>query len=219
MDIQEINLLKKLRQAVIEDSSPDAEQLAYNAVEMGVNPLVALDEGLNSGISFVGEAFGRGELFLPDLVMAAEAMKVGSSILLEKLRCEGIKRKPMGCLVIGTAAGDLHDIGKTIVATLFMAKGFQVYDLGMDVSASVFIDAVRRYTPDIVGISCLLTTTMHAQGDVIKELARAGLRPQVKVMVGGGPVTSEWAERIGADGYGADAFEAVVTAKRLLQLE
>jgi corrinoid protein of di/trimethylamine methyltransferase len=218
LEMQEKELLEKLKQSVIDGNAQDAEHLARNAIELGIDQLIALDDGLRQGISYVGEAFGKGEMFLPDLVMAANAMKMGSSVLMEKLKQEGAEKRSLGSLVIGTAAGDLHDIGKSIVATLFMANGFDVHDLGVDVPASGFIEAVHSYNPDVVGISCLLTTTMPVQANVIKELAEAGLRNEVKVMVGGGPVTREWAEMIGADGYGADAFEAVTIAKRLLNL-
>lgn len=216
---QKQELLDALKQAIISGDTEKTVQLAKKAIKEGVDPLLALEEGLGKGIKTVGDAFGAGETFLPELIIAADAVKAGTQILTEELKRRGIERKAIGTVVIGTAAGDIHDIGKTIVATLLVANGFEVYDLGADLSPEKFVGAVRQYKADIVGISSLLTMSMISQPEVLKALSEANLRDKVKVMVGGGPVTANWAEQIGADGYGVNAAEAVTKAKAFMGLE
>ena len=211
-------LLQALQQAVISGDTEETERLAKTAIKEGVDPLVALEEGLGKGIKAVGDAFGAGETYLPELIIAADAMKAGTVILTEALKAKGIERKAVGTVVIGTATGDIHDIGKTIVATLLAANGFDVVDLGVDVSPGEFVEAVREHEADVLGISSLLTMSMVTHPEVLKALEEANLRGQVKVMVGGGPVTAEWAEQIGADAYGVNAHEAVTKARALLGL-
>ena len=219
MKEKEQTLLEALQQAVIQGDVEKTDQLAKAAIEQGVDPLLTLEEGLGKGIRIVGDAFGKEEMFLPELIIAADAMKAGTRILVAELKRRGVERKPISTVVIGTAAGDIHDIGKTIVATMLTANGFEVYDLGVDVSPEKFVAAVREYKADMVGISSLLTMSMINQPEVIKALVEANLRDQVKVIVGGGPVTAEWAKQIGADGYGVNAAEAVEMIRVLLGLE
>jgi corrinoid protein of di/trimethylamine methyltransferase len=205
-----------MAQSVIDGEVEEASQLARQAIEAGIDPLDAINEGFVKGLDHVGEEFGCGEMFLPDLVLAAEAMKAAVAVLEPELERTGQERAVLGRVVIGTVAGDIHDIGKTLVATMLSASGFQVYDLGVDVDVAAFAQKAREVNADIVGVSSLLTTTMVKQRDVIEALEDLGLRPQVKVMVGGAPVTQSWAAEIGADGYSEDAMGAVQLAKTLV---
>jgi corrinoid protein of di/trimethylamine methyltransferase len=205
-----------MRQSVI-DGDPDAvERLAREALAQGIDPLDAINLGFVPGIHFVGEQFGRGEMFLPDLVMGGEAMKAAVAILEPEMRRRGTARESLGVVVLGTVQGDIHEIGKTLVMTMLSASGFEVHDLGVDVAPERFVARVRETNADLVGLSALLTTTMPGQRLVIEALDREGLRPRVKVMVGGAPVSRAWAESIGADGYGEDAAAAVTLARRLV---
>jgi corrinoid protein of di/trimethylamine methyltransferase len=212
-------LLNDLRQAVISGHIKETEKLSLLSIEERIDPFIAVEEGLSRGIKFVGDSFGRGELYLPDLIMAADAMKVGTAILSEEMKKRGGGKSSLGKFVIGTAKGDIHDIGKTIVATLLTANGFEVNDIGIDISEEKFVESVREYKADIIGISSLLTTTMPAQGATIVALKEANIRDRVKVMVGGAPVTKQWAERIGADAYAVNAADAVVKAKILMGVQ
>lgn len=209
-------LYEAMAQSIIDGEVEDASRLARQAIEAGIDPLVAINEGFVKGLDHVGEAFGCGEMFLPDLVLAAEAMKAAVAVLEPELERTGQERKVLGKVVIGTVAGDIHDIGKTLVATMLSASGFQVFDLGVNVDVTAFTEKARDVEADIVGVSSLLTTTMVKQRDVIEALDDMGLRPQVKVMVGGAPVTQSWAAEIGADGYSEDAMGAVQLAKTLV---
>lgn len=209
-------LLAAMRQAVIDGDADQARALATEALAQGMPPLDAINLGFVPGITWVGEQFGLGELFLPDLVLGGEAMKAAVSVLEPELARRGAQREPLGTVVLGTVRGDIHEIGKTLVHTMLSASGFEVHDLGVDVSVERFIAAVRERKPDIVGMSALLTTTMPGQKLVIEALAAEGLRGQVKVIVGGAPVSQAWADSIGADGYGEDAMRAVTLARRLL---
>ena len=162
------------------------------------------------------EAFGRGEAFLPELVMAGEAMKAAVTTLDPELKKRGTERKMLGKVVIGTVEGDIHEIGKSLVATMLGASGFEVYDLGVDVSIDKLIGTALEVNADIIAMSALLTTTMVKQKEVIEELEKEGLRQRVKVMVGGAPVTRDWVQSIGADGFSEDAIGAVMIAKQLM---
>jgi methanogenic corrinoid protein MtbC1 len=155
-------------------------------------------------------------MFLPDLVLAGEALKAAVAALEPEMQKRGVQRQTLGKVVLGTVQGDIHEIGKTLVAAMLTAHGFAVYDLGVDVPFAQFVAKAREVGANIVGVSALLTTTMAGQRAVIKALEEANLRPQVKVMVGGAPVTRRWAEEIGADGYGEDAIAAVAVARRLV---
>ncbi len=213
MDRQQ-ELFEALRQAVVNGDSEETKRLSKKAIEEKVDPLLALEEGLSKGIKTVGDAFGSGEMFLPDLIISADALKEGTNILVEELKRRGVERKPIGTVVIGTCEGDIHDIGKTIVATMLTASGFQVFDLGVNVPTDQLLAKAREVDADILALSALLTTTMVNQRTVIEAVHQAGLK--CKVMVGGGPVTQSWADKIGADAYGRNAAEAVTEARALM---
>jgi corrinoid protein of di/trimethylamine methyltransferase len=208
-------ILSKLAQAVIDGEPEDAEELAQQALDQGLDPLVCINEGLSPGIDRVGELFATGEYFLPDLIIGGDAMKAALAVLEPALTGDQ-ERKVLGHVVLGTVEGDLHEIGKTLVGTMLTANGFQVTDIGVDKPAADFIAAVKEAGATLIGASALLTTTMLHQQEVIEALKEAGLRDRVKVMVGGAPVTESWAEKIGADGYAEDAISAVAVAKSLV---
>ncbi len=205
----------KLAQAVIDGEPEDAEQLAKEALEQGLDPLTCVNEGLTKGIQKVGELFANGEYFLPELIIGAEAMKKALAVLEPAMLGEQ-SRHVVGRVVLGTVEGDMHEIGKTLVGTMLIANGFQVFDIGVDKSAEEFITAIKENNADIVGASALLTTTMLQQKKLIESLREADLRDKVKVMVGGAPVTESFATEIGADGYAEDAISAVDLAFRLI---
>jgi corrinoid protein of di/trimethylamine methyltransferase len=209
-------LFTDMAQSVIDGEVEDAERLARQAIEQGVDPLDAINQGFVIGVNHVGAEYAAGEMFLPDLVLAGEAMKAAVAVLEPEMQRQGTKRQMLGTVVIGTVEGDIHDIGKTLVATMLSSSGFQVYDMGVDVPIQTFLDKARETSADVVGLSALLTTTMVKQKGVIEALEEAGLRPQIKVMVGGAPVTRTWAEEIGADGFSEDAIGAVAVAKELV---
>lgn len=209
-------LFDAMRQSVI-DGDPDlAAELAQKAIDQGIDPVLALNDGFVPGVSYVGEQFGLGEMFLPELVVAGEAMKAAVATLEPEFSRRGTERQILGKVVIGTIEGDIHEIGKTLVATMLSASGFQVYDLGVDVPITAFVEKAREVNADIIGISALLTTTMVRQKDVIEALQDSNLA--TKVMVGGAPVTQSWAKEIGAQGYSEDAVGAVAVAKNLMGL-
>lgn len=209
-------LFQAMAQSIMDGEVEVAERLARQAVEQGIDPLEAINQGFVVGVNYVGEQFAQGEMFLPDLVLAGEAMKAAVAVLEPEMARRGAERQMLGKVVLGTVAGDIHEIGKTLVGTMLSASGFQVYDLGVDVPTETFVEKVRQVNADIVGLSALLTTTMARQREVIEALDEAGLRSRIKVMVGGAPVTASWADEIGADGHSEDAIGAVVVAKRLM---
>jgi trimethylamine corrinoid protein len=209
-------LYAEMKQSII-DGDPDASQdLARKALAAGLDPLESIQQGYLPGMQQVGKEFGDGQLFLPDVVLAAEAMKKAAAVLEPEMKKRGSIRETAGRVVLGTVKGDVHEIGKSLVGTLLSANGFEVHDLGVDVPYEKFAEKAREVGADIVGVSALLTTTMTGQRNVIEALDILGLRPKVKVMVGGAPVTRTWAEEIGADGYSEDAIGAVDLAKSLM---
>jgi corrinoid protein of di/trimethylamine methyltransferase len=215
-DLLKPEMAQAMAQSIIDGESEVAEKLAKHAVEMGIDPLVAINQGFVLGVNHVGNEFSCGNAFLPEMVMAGEAMKSAVSALEPEMARRGTEREMLGKVVLATIQGDIHDIGKTLVGTMLSAAGFQVYDLGVDVPVASLVEKAREVKADIVGVSALLTTTMVRQRDVVEALDDMGLRPKVKVMVGGAPVTGEWVKEIGADGYSEDAIGAVQVAKRLL---
>jgi corrinoid protein of di/trimethylamine methyltransferase len=212
-------LFEAMARSVIEGEDETAADLARRAVEAGIDPLEAIDRGFVPGIDHVGQEFSRETMFLPELVLAGEAMKAAVAVLEPEMTRAGVAREIHGTVVLAAAPGDIHDIGKSLVGTMLSASGFRVVDLGVDVPVDAVVDKVREVNADIVGVSALLTTTMLGQRDLITALGSAGLRGNVKVMVGGAPVTPEWAEEIGADGFGEDAARAVAVARRLVGVE
>jgi len=206
-----------MRQSIIDGAPETASGLAQQAVSSGTPPIDAINHGFVPGMHDVGEQFARGQMFLPDMMASAEAMRAAMSILDPELRKLGTERPMAGVVVLGTTKGDIHEIGKILVGTLLTAHGFRVHDLGVDVSGEKFAAKAVEFNADIVGVSALLTTTMRNQKSVIEALESAGLRSKVKVMVGGAPVTRRWADEIGADGYAKDAMSAVALAQELMQ--
>ena len=208
--------LEKLAKFVI-DGDPDAVKVAVKeSLRAGLDPLEIVEKGLAKGIRIIGERYGRGEIFLTELLMGAEAMKAGMDIVNPEIQRQKRELKKAGSMIIGTVAGDIHDLGKNIVVALFSANGFEVVDLGVDVPEQRFIDKVKELKPDILGLSALMTSTIPKQRDVINALKVAGLREKVKVMVGGAAVNQDFACEIGADGYAENANDAVARAKALV---
>ena len=188
---------------------------AVEKARLELDPSEIIDKGLAAGMNEVGRLFEKGRLFLPHVMMAADAMTAGVKLLEKDLSADAIKGK-LGTIVNGTVEGDVHDIGKSIVSTMLQSAGFEVYDVGRDVPVQIFIDKIREVNANMVGLSALMTTTLLGQKEVIARLKEEGLRDRVKVMVGGSPATQAWADKIGADCYAENASEAVMKAKELL---
>ncbi len=205
--------IKDLTEFVIQADIEKVKETTAALLAAGEDPLKIINEGLIPGINEVGERFKEGNLFVPEMMMSAQAMKAGVDLAKEKI--EGADIPNAGTIVIGTVAGDLHDIGKNLVSMMLDSSGFNVVDLGVDVPADKFIAAVKEHKPSIVGLSALLTTTMPAMKEVIDALKESNLRDQVKVVIGGAPVTQAYADEIGADGYAADAALAVELCKEI----
>ena len=218
MSVKE-ELFKRLKEAVVNGDPEEVSKIAKKVVEVGIDPLEAVEKALVVGVLELGDKWVKGEAFIADVVAAADAMKVGLSILKNEIVKRGRSIKYLGRIVIGTVEGDIHDIGKSIVATLWEASGFEVIDLGVDVPPKKFVEAVKQYKPDVVGMSALLTTSMLKQRETIEAIKQAGLRDKVKIVIGGAPTTEEWAKEIGADGWAPDAFSAVQLIKRLFGIE
>lgn len=208
-------IIENIKNAIIELNREECLQLIQDALDAGISPLEIIENGLKKGMQIVGTQYEEGELFIVDLMMAASAMKAAIELLEPYISTEMKEKTSAGKVLIGTVEGDVHDIGKTIVATLLTANGFEVVDLGSEVPTSKFIEKITELGPDIVGMSALLTTTMQKMKEVIETLEKSKLRDKVKVMVGGAPVTQEFALKIGADAYAKDAEEAV---KRAIEL-
>ena len=206
-----------MRQSIIDGAPDTATTLAQQALSTGTAPLDAINNGYVPGMHDVGEQFAKGQMFLPDMMASAEAMRAAMCVLDPELRKLGTERPMAGVVVLGTTKGDIHEIGKILVGTMLSAHGFLVHDLGVDVAGEKFAAAVREFNADIIGVSALLTTTMRSQKGVVEALEKSGLRSRVRVMVGGAPVTRRWADEIGADGYAKDAMSAVALARELMQ--
>jgi len=205
--------LQRITQAIIEGDEAAAD-LCQTALNAHVPAGDILNEGLLAGMTEVGRLFREGEYFVPDVLVAADAMKRGMTVLRPHLTAAGVK--PKATAVIGTVQGDLHDIGKNLVATMFEGAGFEVIDLGVDVQADTFVQACRERQVDLVGLSALLTTTMPAMASTLEKI-RAEIQPTPKLFVGGAPVTQEYADSIGADGYGRDAASGAELAKQMMR--
>ena len=207
-------LYKQMAQSIIDGEEDVAAELARKAIAEGLDPLEAITQGYVPGVNTVGDSFACGQAFLPELVMAGEAMKAAIAVLEPEMKKTGTQRQTLGKVVLATVEGDIHEIGKSLVGTMLTSSGFEVYDLGVDVSAETILAKAEEVGADIVGLSALLTTTMVKQKEVIDEVTKRGLK--VKVMVGGAPVTREWVHKIEADGYSEDAIGAVNVAKELM---
>jgi corrinoid protein of di/trimethylamine methyltransferase len=208
-------ILDNLGQAVKEYDKQSAVRWATTAMENGIDPIKALD-ALTEAIREVGDAFGAGECFLPELVSAAEVLQAAMPIIEKQLDATGIERASLGKVVAGTVAGDIHNIGKSMLCTLLIADGFQVVDLGIDVPTPRFVEAVQQHQPHILAMSALLTITAMEQKNVIEALKEAGIRDTVKVIVGGGAINDGFAESIGADGYDPTAPGGAKLCRTLL---
>jgi len=208
--------LDSCSKSVLEGDADGAEKLAREALDKKYAPLEVIEEGFVKGIHEVGRLWEEGTLFLPELVMGAEAMKRALAVLQPALGKGGARPASAGHVVIGTIEGDIHDIGKTLVATMLSANGFEITDLGADVPALKFVDEAETHGAGCIAISALLTTTMSGQRRVVDELKKRSLLGKVKVMVGGAPCSAEWARDIGADGYAGDAVAAVSLAQSLM---
>jgi len=210
-------ILNDLREAVLYFDPDEARRLAQKALDNGVDPVTALEEGLAKPLREIGDRFGTGEAFITELIAAAQAMEAGADVLNKEIARRGATRKKVGTFLIGTVEGDIHSIGKNIVATMLNTAGFEIIDLGADTPTQTFIDNVKKHRPDILGLSALMTTTMTNQREVIEALKAAGLRDDIKIIVGGAPVTEDWVNEIGADACGLDALNAVDASLRLME--
>ena len=209
-------LLAQLTDSLVQGDPDATVELTRKALDAGLEPLTIINAGLVPGMDIVGDKYQKGEYFLPHLVIAASGMKQAMELLNPLLQERQEVAAKAGTVVIGSVAGDIHEIGKSLVATMLSANGFEVYDLGVDVPIDTFVARVRETGANILGLSALLTTTMTVQRDVIEALKEAGIRGQVKVIIGGAPVSQEWADSIGADGYAEDAVGAVELARQLV---
>ena len=211
-------IIDRLKEAILTYDRKLARQMAEKAIESGLDPGEILD-GMTEAVKKIGDEFGRGELFLPDLVGAASAMSEAISIVEIEIEKSGKEVEKIGTVVLGTVKGDIHDIGKTMVKTFLVAENFRVIDLGVDVAPEEFIKAIEKYNPEILALSALLTTTVTEQRKIIETLKDKGIRDKVKVIIGGAAANQEFADEIGADGYEATAPRAPKLCKRLLRKE
>lgn len=209
--------LKKIADNLIKGKAPEVKQLVQKAIDEGEDVEKVLNEGLVAGMNVVGAKFKANEFYIPEVLIAARAMKAGMGILRPILAEKNIKG--VGTVVLGTVRGDLHDIGKNLVAMMLEGAGFEIIDLGVDVSPEKFIEIAKEKKADLVGLSALLTTTMPSMKDVVKAVRDSGLKDKVKVIIGGAPLTQSYADEIGADGYAPDAASAVDEVKELLGIQ
>jgi len=210
-------ICSRLSAGLIAGDDTEAAAAAQEALEQGMKPLDIIEQGLQPGMAEVGERFRRYEIYLPEMMMAAEAFEQAMKVLEPGLAAAGEAREKPGRVVVGTVQGDIHSLGKNIVATMLKVNGFEVYDVGVDVPASAFVDKAEEVGANVIGISALMTTTMPQQKNVIEHLTARGLRQKYYVMVGGGCTNQSWADEIGADGYGATAGDAVALALKAVR--
>jgi corrinoid protein of di/trimethylamine methyltransferase len=210
------DLLAKITASLVEGDPDGTVTLTQQALEAGLGPMDVINQGLTPGMEIVGEKFESGEYFLPHLIIAASGMQQAMALLEPELRAREQAVQVAGTVVIGSVAGDIHEIGKSLVATMLSANGFEVHDLGVDVPTETFVRRVRETGANVLGLSALLTTTMTVQREIIEALTEAGIREGVKVIVGGAPVSQSWSDTIGADGYAEDAVGAIALAKKLV---
>jgi trimethylamine corrinoid protein len=211
------DLLNAMAQSVIDGDPEAATRLAKEGLEKKIDPVMAIESGYAKGMETVGLRFEKGDCFLPEVLLAEEAMTAAVEILKPKIEEKAEKKIYKGKIIIGTIQGDVHDIGKNIVKLILGVNGFEVIDLGRDVPVKTFIETAKRERPDIIAASALMTTTMVYMPELIKQLKELGIRDQFKVIVGGAPVIPDWARKIGADGYGKDTKEALEVSSKLVQ--
>lgn len=209
-------LFAAMSQTILDGDSDLAVTLARQAIEQGITPIDAINRGFVPGMKVIGDRFSRGEAFLPELVLAGNTMKAAIAVLEMEMLHQGTERDTLGTVILATVEGDIHDIGKTLVGIMLTVNGFNVIDLGPNVRTVDLMEKVREVKPDIVGLSALLTTTMVRQRDVIEALEDMGLRGNVRVIIGGAPITEQWSNEIGADGFSKDAAGAVELALSLV---
>jgi len=210
-------ILENLARVIIEGDQQSAREHAQSALDNGLDPLEAVDNGLSKGMAVVGSQFENGDVFLPELLMAADTFNAAMEILNPVIEVNQQKTSKLGTVLLATVKGDQHNIGKNIVATVLETNGFEVVDIGIDQSTLKIIEAAQQHNVDVIGLSSVMTTTMPYQKEVIDTLTEMGLRENYFVLVGGGPVSQRWADEIGADGYGETAMDAVGIAKRLIE--
>jgi trimethylamine corrinoid protein len=209
-------ILKKLAASIVAGDEEQTQENTREALEIQIDPLEIVEQGLSKGMDVVGEQFGHGDVFLPELLMATNAFKAGMEILKPELEAQGKQTSPRGTVLISTVKGDVHNIGKDIVRTVLETKGFEVLDMGVDNNALSLIQEAEKTQADVIALSCLMTTTMPAQKEFIESLEEMSLRGKYFVIVGGGPVTQEWADEINADGFGESAVQAPALVKELI---
>lgn len=209
-----MSLLNQLAEAVFKGDFVGIKDLTQQAVDAGLAPIEIINNGLIEGMNIVAPKFKSGEMFVPEVMMSAKAMHTGLEVVKPLIADKDVPSK--GTILIGTVAGDLHDIGKNLVVMILESAGFKVIDLGVDVSVTKFVDAVKEHNPQIIGMSALLTTTMPAMQNTITALQEAGLRDTIKIIIGGAPVSQEFADQIGADGFASDAMAAKEICEKLV---
>jgi corrinoid protein of di/trimethylamine methyltransferase len=214
--MEEQEILENLSMAIIEGDEDKAKAYAHEVLHSQMDPLKAVEQGLSKGMIILGERFEKGEIFLPDLLIAADAFNSAIEILRPAMEAQKKQVAKAGKVLVGTVHGDVHGIGKDIVAIVLEANGFEVVDVGVDNPSLKFIEEAEKVKADVIGLSSLMTTTMPSQKEVIDILKEMNLRQKYFVIVGGGPVTKEWADKIGSDGYAGSAFQAVEVIKKLM---
>ena len=210
------DLIRKLSLTVKEGNIEESRALAEEGLKTSYDPLEVLN-GVTGALKEVGERFGRGEMFLTELMFCAEASKAAMGVLTKEIKRQKKDVPFLGRVLIGSVEGDIHDIGKSLVAAMLTAEGFEVLDIGVDVPDETFVEKVRELKPDVLGMSALITSTMFKFRDVIEALKHEGLRNKVKVIIGGAFIDQEWADSSGADAYGSDAIDTVVKVKALFE--
>jgi len=210
-------LMENIVRSIIDGDQVKAQENAREALNINIDPLEVVESGFSRGMAIVGESFERGESYLPELLMAAATFNAAMEILEPEIEAQNKEIAKAGTVLLGTVKGDVHNLGKNIVAMVLETNGFSVVDIGVDVPSLNFIEEAKNVKADVIALSSLMTTTMPAQREIIEILKEKNLRDEYFVIVGGGPVSEEWAERIGADGFGKTAVDAVELIKRLLK--
>jgi 5-methyltetrahydrofolate--homocysteine methyltransferase len=209
-------IIDKLSDAIVSLDAERTQEVTIQGIEDGLNPLDMINEGIRPALEGMGERFASGDLFLPELMLAAKAADAAIEILEPALLTHGSSRDQLGKVLMATVTGDIHDIGKNIVALLLKSAGFEVVDIGVDKTEEEILTAAREHEVNVIGLSALLTTTIPRMREFIELLEESGIRDKYKVIIGGAPVSQEFADMIGADGYGADATHAVTVTRRLI---